>query len=112
MKWVLLTLILSLNSWAQNESLTQDIITDPNTSRRCKELLVSRSKQQKMRNRLSDLMQRNQNLLKENPDNKKTIEKKLLSLNRKIRNELYLSTLKLSGLEEKIIRSGCPGIRL
>ena len=115
MKWALivgiLTLLSSVASWAQ-ESAVRDILTDPNLSLRCKDLLKERNDKIIVRQRLSGLLQRNQNLLKETPEMKVAMRQRLQASQTTIRNELYLTTLQVQSMEESIIRSGCPGINL
>ena len=62
----------------------------------------------KIRQRLSSLLQRNQNLLKSAPKMRVAMRSRLESSRVTIRNELYLVGLQIQGLEETAIRSGCP----
>jgi hypothetical protein len=66
----------------------------------------------KIRQRLSGLLQRNQNLLKQTPSMRVAMRRRLESNQVTVRNELYLATLQVQSMEETIIRSGCPGINL
>lgn len=114
-RWIsvgLLTLLGALAAMAQETSINRDIITDPNLSSRCKELMQDRNDKVKVRQRLTGLLERNQNLLKKTPEMKVTMKKRLESNQITLRNELYLATLQVQSLEESIIRSGCPGINL
>ncbi len=108
----LLTLLTTLPVRSQVDSAVRDIITDPNLSLRCKELMEERSQKVKVRQRLSDLLQRNQNLLKNTPAMRVQMKKRLESSHISVRNELYLASLQVQNMEETIIRSGCPGINL
>lgn len=116
MKWslnlFLLCLSVSAPLAAQNSVLMRDVINDPNVSIRCRELIDERQDKLLVQTRLSSLMQRNKTLLKQTPVQKNSIRKKLEYQEREIRNELYLSTLKVRSLEETIVRTGCPGINL
>ena len=73
----LLTLFLTLAATAQEASVVKDIITDPNLSLRCKELMQERADKIKVRQRLSDLLQRNQKLLKQTPKMKQSLRSPL-----------------------------------
>ena len=108
----ILTLLIMAESRAQTDSAVRDIITDPNLSMRCKELMQERNDKIKIRQRLNDLLQRNQNLLKSTPDMRVQMKKRLEASQISVRNELYLASLQVQNMEESIIRSGCPGINL
>lgn len=112
--WIvgLLTLFAGVRLSAQTDSSVKDILTDPNLSTRCKELTQERNDKVKIRQRLSGLLQRNQNLLKETPQMRVAMRRRLESNQVTVRNELYLATLQVQSMEETIIRSGCPGINL
>lgn len=101
-----------LNVYSQNEYLTQDAITKPALSLRCKELLRERAEKIKVQQRLNALLQRNQDLIKKSPKAKPSLHNRLLSSQIKIKNELYLTNLNIETMEESIVRSGCPGISL
>ncbi|MBY0515272.1 MAG: hypothetical protein K2P81_00075 [Bacteriovoracaceae bacterium] len=108
----LLTLSFCVVALAQQNSVVKDIITDPNLSLRCKELMQDRTDKIKVRQKLSSLLQRNQKVLKETPEMRKIMRKRLEANQITVRNELYLATLQVQSMEESIIRSGCPGINL
>ncbi len=108
----ILTLFLSTLCWGQSTSVVKDIITDPNLSLRCKELMQERNDKVRIRQRLCGLLERNQNLLKKTPDMRKIMRSRLEANQITVRNELYLATLQVQSMEESIIRSGCPGINL
>ena len=108
----ILTLFLAAAAFAQDASVVKDIITDPNLSLRCKDLMQERNDKIKIRQRLSGLLERNQNLLKKTPEMRQTMRRRLEANQITVRNELYLATLQVQTMEESIIRSGCPGINL
>lgn len=113
MRTVIFVILLTMNAYAQNTDLfTRDILTDPNLSSRCKELLQERNDKIKTRQRLSSLYQRNQNLLKKTPSSRPLLTKRVEASGITLRNELYIASLQVQNLEESIIRSGCPGINL
>lgn len=95
--------------WAQTSS---DLVADPNLSSRCRELLKDRNDKVATRQRLTGLLQRNQLLLKQTPESRSLMNKRLKANDITLRNELYLTTLQVQNMEEAIIRSGCPGINL
>ncbi len=90
----------------------QDAITKPALSLRCTEMLRERDKKIKVQQKLNALLQRNQELIKKNPKANNSIQSRLHSSQIKIKNELYLTNLNISSMEENIVRSGCPGISL
>jgi hypothetical protein len=112
--WIvgILTLFAGARLSAQTDASVKEILTDPNLSTRCKELTQERNDKVKIRQRLSGLLQRNQNLLKQTPSMRTAMRSRLESNKVTVRNELYLSTLQVQSMEETIIRSGCPGINL
>ena len=113
MRLLVFVILLTLNAHAQNtEVFTRDIITDPNLSSRCKEVLTERNDKIKVRQRLTALFQRNQNLLKKTPPTRPLLTKRVEASGITLRNELYIASLQVQNLEESIIRSGCPGINL
>lgn len=107
-----IVLALSLSSFAQDEALTQDAITKPVLSLRCKELFKERAQKIKMQQRLNGLLQRNEDLIRKSPKAKQTLHGRLESTRVKIKNELYLTNLQIETQEENIVRSGCPGLSL
>ena len=90
----------------------QDIINSPSLSQRCQEIHQERQEKIKVKQKLSSLLERNRNLLKNLSSKRKSMRLKLESNQRKIKNELYLTNLQIESKEENIIRSGCPGINL
>jgi hypothetical protein len=105
-------LALSLSVFAQEDALMQDAITKPVLSLRCKELFKDRADKIKMQQRLSALLQRNEDLIKKSPKAKQTLHARLKSNQVKVKNELYLANLQIETMEENIVRSGCPGLSL
>jgi len=65
-----------------------------------------------MKQKLNGLIQRNEVLQRRSPDNKQGLKKRLEANHVKIRNEIYLNALQTQTIEEKIVRSGCPGLNL
>lgn len=90
----------------------QDAITKPALSLRCKELFQERSDKIKVQQKLNALLQRNQEIIKKSPKARETLHARLLANQVKVKNELYLATLKIETMEETIVRSGCPGLSL
>ena len=112
MPCLLFVILLTTTSYAQTEVFTRDVVTDPNLSSRCKALLQERNDKIKTRQRLTDLVQRNQNLLKKTPSTRPILTKRVEATAITLRNELYIASLQVQNLEESIVRSGCPGINL
>ncbi|AYF45144.1 hypothetical protein BALOs_2146 [Halobacteriovorax sp. BALOs_7] len=103
-------MIFVANTMAQ--SVSESIITDPSISRRCDDLMQQRQDKVQHRQRLLFLLDRNKNLLKDAPDNKVSIAKKLRANQYKVIQELKITNLKVIKLEEQIVRRGCPGLTL
>ncbi len=106
-------MLFFVNSLAAQESeLLRDAIVDPASSLRCKEMFKEREEKLSMKQKLSGLIQRNEVLQRRSPDNKQSLKKRLEANHVKIRNEIYLNALQIQTVEEKIVRSGCPGLNL
>ena len=105
-------LALSLELLAEDEALLHDANTKPTQSLRCKEYFKDREIKIGMQQRLNALLQRNQLLIKRTPETKEAIRARILSNQVRVKNELHLTTLQISSMEENIIRSGCPGLNL
>lgn len=97
---------------AQDDDLTQDAITRPALSLRCKELLRERAEKVTVQQRLNALLQRNQDLITKSPNANQSVKNRLLSTQVKIKNELHLTNLVIETMEENVVRSGCPGLSL
>jgi hypothetical protein len=106
------TLILMLCSNVFASGLTKELLTDPNVSLRCKEMLEERSEKVQLRQRLSSLIERNLSLVKTLSETRKFMRLRLESNYRLLKNELYLANLQVQSREEMIIRNGCPGINI
>lgn len=109
----LLSLSYTLTSVSSNNSpekiLLEESLRKLPLSSRCRELFKQQSHQKNLHQKLSSLKLRTENILKKNPTPQiKKIQTKTKSTQVKIRNELYLSQLKIDAMKEKIIRSGCP----
>lgn len=90
----------------------QDAITSPPISSRCKELFKDRTHKIKVQQRLSALLQRNNDLVRKTPKSKETLHIRLRSTQVRLKNELRLTALNIETQEENIVRSGCPGLAL
>ncbi|WP_127714465.1 hypothetical protein [Halobacteriovorax sp. HLS] len=88
------------------------VITDPTISRRCEELLFKRNQKVSHKQKLMELITRNRRLLKYVPKEKESVKIKLVDNYSKLKNELRLSLIKITHLEESIVRTGCPGLTL
>lgn len=110
MKYLIL-ILFTLNLIAQ-EQFTKDVITDPTVSFRCKHLIEERNEKISIQQRLNSLAQRNIQMLKQVPENKKQALMQLRMTKTQLNNEIRLSNLKVRAMEENIIRKGCPGMKL
>ncbi|MFG1522111.1 hypothetical protein [Halobacteriovorax sp. ZH1_bin.1] len=94
------------------QTISDSIITDPSISRRCDSLMNQRQEKVEHRQRLLFLLDRNKNLLKSTPENKKSISSKLRDNQYRVIQELKITNLKVIKLEEQIVRRGCPGLTI
>lgn len=97
---------------AGGEHWRMNVITDPAISARCDELDRDRNDKIEVKQRLMALIRRGEKARKKTPNEKKSIARKLVDTDVKLKNELELTRMKIEALEEHIIRQGCPGIRL
>jgi hypothetical protein len=103
--------LLQINS-ANAQSSMADLITDPSVSLRCKELIKDRNSKVLTKQRMKDLLKRNEKMITKTPRHKKTVLSKLRLAYQELRNEIYLINIVIRNMEENIVRKGCPGIRL
>lgn len=87
-------------------------LRNPAVSTRCKALLREREKKILVKQRLQGLLQQNQLLQKKLDRRKEILQKKLTASEFKIETSLKHSKKRIQQMEEKIVRSGCPGIPL
>ncbi len=97
---------------ASSQDWHGSVIDNPILTSRCQELTEDRNNKVIFKQRLMAILKRNERLQKIAPANKLKV-KKILEINhRRLVRELYLTKLKLTNMEENIIRKGCPGIIL
>jgi len=108
---VLVTLFTTLYAPAQS-LLLKDLIKDPIVSRRCKALIRDRNNKVKIKQRLNSMLVRNRRLQKSLKKTQKLTRKRLELNEIQLRNNFRLTQLKVTAMEENIIRKGCPGITL
>jgi hypothetical protein len=104
----LLSLLLSVG-WSQ---VTRKIITDPKVSLRCKEMLKNRNEKIQLKQKLKGLIKRTNRIIKRNNKARLSALQSIRRTNRKVKQEHYLTVLRIKSLEENIIRKGCPGLLL
>jgi hypothetical protein len=114
MKLLLAVIVLALSpqGFSQDEELLQDAITKPSFSIRCRELHRERSQKIETQQRLQGLLNRNEALTRRAPQTREGMKARLEANRIRIKNELQLTNLQVEAMEEKIVRSGCPGISL
>lgn len=88
------------------------VITDPAIGKRCFRMIEKRQRKIKMKQKVRELMERNKYLQKIAPKNKEIFRERLKISMRNLLNESSLVEMKITQLEEDIIRKGCPGIQL
>ena len=89
------------------------VINDPKLSLRCQNLLKDRREKIELTQKTRSLVERTNDLLKRNDYSSREApkEKAKIAL-RQLNHNLELFNLKVKNIEEKIIRSGCPGVPL
>ena len=87
-------------------------ITDPMITLKCNYLFDDREKKVNTRQKAKALLWRNRQLLRDAPINKEKAINRLKYTSQRLTQEVSILSLKISKLEEKLIRKGCPGIRL
>lgn len=93
-------------------NILRELIENPSLSLHCKDLLKTRDLKYKHLQKIKSLNKRTELLLKKTPPHKKIIRKKAELSKLQLVNEKKLTNFKIANIEEKIIRSGCPGIHL
>lgn len=110
MRLILLISLFCFSIFAQSE--LDDLVTDPSVSLRCKELIKDRNAKVMTKQKMKDLLKRNEKMINKTPTYKKTVLSKLKLSYQELRNEIYLINIVIRNMEENIVRKGCPGIRL
>lgn len=109
---VFLSILVGYYDLAEAQDFQRSIITDPSISRRCDTLIEQRSRKIRHKQRLDALHLRNQQVQRLTPDNKATLRRRLESHHSRVQQEQRLALIEIQHLEERIVRQGCPGIRL
>lgn len=94
------------------KAFAQSGITDPTISLRCQELINARQSKLLNKQKIRELIDRNEKLQKITPEERVSIREKLILNHSKLEKELELVLLKIEKQEETIIRQGCPGINI
>lgn len=84
----------------------------PPTSFRCQQLIDQRDHKIKFKQRMNSLLARTEQALKNSSERQESTRKKLQFTKNEIESNLVSTQETLRSLEEKIVRSGCPGITL
>ncbi len=90
----------------------QVILEDPMVSLRCKELIREREKKVEVKQKLKSLIEKTTILLKKSQDERPTAIGKLASTQSKLKANHKEAVKRIAQMEEHIVRSGCPGIKL
>lgn len=112
MYYKFLPIFLCLSTFAQVSGLDYEVIQDPAISRRCKALIEDRNNKILVTQKLKSLLSRNYILEKKLRASQKLLEQKLLISRNDLNRELSLASSQVQSMEEKIVRSGCPGVSL
>ena len=102
---------MSLSAISQDKMINQ-VITDPSVTDRCKSLLKKKNDKVAHRQKISTLMKRSERLLHKHQQTKRNALTNIELALKKLKQEHYLSHLKIKVLEETIVRKGCPGVLL
>lgn len=103
---------LALAQLDARDMITNSVITDPSLSRRCEALLSELDKKRAHKQKLTELLVRNERMQRVTPTNKKQLKRNLELNHRKIDREIDLARMKIQRQEETLIRGGCPGVVL
>lgn len=112
MKVLFLSFLLGFCAFSLAEDENYSVIENPAISKRCKALIDDRNNKILFTQNLKSLVKRNKSLQKKLRANQRTLEQKLLIHANTLRRELTLALAQIQNMEEKIIRSGCPGMTL
>ena len=91
-------------------NVDSDIYRPPSSSFRCKNLVSERSNHLTIKSQLVGLLERNSQLIKNNPIEKESTYRNLVFLRGEIKFKLHKRIFKLKSIEEQLVRSGCPSI--
>lgn len=92
--------------------IADSVINDPSLSRRCEALLEELNQKRAHKQKLTELIVRNERMQRVTPTQKRQLKRNLELNYRKIERELDLSRMKIQRQEESLIRGGCPGVIL
>lgn len=92
--------------------IADSVITDPSLSRRCEALLEELAQKRDHKQKLTELLVRNERMQRVTPKQKDQLKRDLQLNYRKIERELDLARMKIQRQEETLIRGGCPGVIL
>ena len=101
------TLFIPVYSYAK---IDFDTYRPPSSSYHCRQLQGQRSENLNVKQKLTSLLERNSQLIKNTPREKETTYRKLVFLRGEIKFKLEKHLFKLRAIEEKIVRRGCPSI--
>ena len=94
------------------DMITNSVITDPSLSRRCEALLDELEKKRSHKQKLTELLVRNERMQRVTPKAKNQLKRNLELNHRKLDREIELARMKIQRQEETLIRGGCPGVVL
>ena len=87
-----------------------DTYRPPSSSYHCKQLTSQRSEQLRVKQELTELLERNTYLINNTPRERETTYRKLVFLRGELKFKLEKHILKLKSVEQSIVRRGCPSI--
>lgn len=86
-----------------------DTYRPPGSSFHCEELLETRTENLRVKQKLIGLLERNSQLIANTPRERENSYRKLTFIRGEIKFKLEQRIFRLKSIEEKIVRSGCPG---
>ena len=97
--------------FAAKSSSNEDFDTyrPPVSSFHCEELLEIRNKNLRAKQKLTGLLERNSRLMRRTPRERENSYRRLTFIRGEIKFKLEQRIFRLKSIEEKIVRSGCPG---
>ena len=103
------TSLTIFNVTKSNSNKDFDSYRPPVSSFRCEELLARRKENLGVKQKLTGLLERNSQLISLTPRERENSYRKLTFIRGEIKFKLEQRIFRLKSIEEKIVRSGCPG---
>ena len=109
---ILVGILVGLSRQATAQITLRNILKDPAVSLRCKELIKERQEKLEVKQKAQFLMRKSEGIEENSPDRKLSIKRKMKVSQAKLRRKIFVVGKQIERMEDHIIRTGCPGIRL